>query len=134
MDDVEVRRGYFPGAIGRVVELHGTYYHTHWRFGAFFEAQVASQLAEFFGGYDQLRDGFWIATVSGRVEGAITIDGAHAADDGAHLRWFIMSEALRGRGDGYKEGFQLVLKVRRFEGFSVAGYGSGAGRSDLHIR
>ena len=101
MDDVEVRRGYLPGAIGRVVELHGTYYHTHWGCGAFFEAQVAGQLAEFFGRYDQLRDGFWIATVSGRVEGSITIDGAHAADDGAHLRWFIMSEALRGRGVGY---------------------------------
>ena len=131
MDDVEVRRGYFPGAIGRVVELHGTYYHTHWGFGAFFEAQVASQLAEFFGRYDQLRDGFWIATVSGRVEDSITIDGAHAADDGAHLRWFIMAEALRGRGDGYprvylwtfeglnaarhlyeREGFQLVQQRR----------------------
>lgn len=100
MDDVEIRRGYFPGAIGRVVELHGTYYHTHWRFGACFEAQVASGLAEFFGRYDVTRDGFWIATVSGRVEGSITIDGAPAADDGAHLRWFIMSEALRGRGVG----------------------------------
>jgi GNAT superfamily N-acetyltransferase len=100
MDDVELRRGYVPGAIGRVVELHGMYYHAHWGFGAFFEAQVASGLAGFFGRYDPLRDGFWIASVSGRIEGSITIDAAHATDDGAHLRWFILSDALRGRGIG----------------------------------
>ena len=100
MGDVDILSGYFPGAIGRVVELHGAYYHTHWRFGAFFEAKVARELAEFFGRYDPRRDGFWTASVSGRVEGSITIDGAHAGDDGAHLRWFIMSDALRGKGVG----------------------------------
>lgn len=100
MDDVEVRSGYFPGAIGRVVELHAAYYHAHWGFGAFFEANVASGLAEFFGRYDPLRDGFWTASLSGRVDGSITIDGGHAADDGAHLRWFIVSDALRGKGVG----------------------------------
>ena len=100
MGDVEVRSGYFPGAVGRVVELHGAYYHTHWGFGADFEAKVASELAQFFGRYDPDRDGFWTASVSGRVEGSITIDGAHAGADGAHLRWFIMSDALRGKGVG----------------------------------
>jgi GNAT superfamily N-acetyltransferase len=100
MNDVEIRRGYFPGSIGRVVELHASYYHAHWGFGVLFEAQVARGLAEFFSRYDELRDGFWIATVSARVEGSITIDGAHAADTGAHLRWFIMSDALRGKGVG----------------------------------
>ena len=39
MHDVEVRRGYFPGSIGRVVELHARYYHAHWGFGPLFEAQ-----------------------------------------------------------------------------------------------
>jgi hypothetical protein len=33
MNDVEIRRGYFPGSIGRVVELHARYYHAHWGFG-----------------------------------------------------------------------------------------------------
>ena len=100
MGDVEISSGYCPGAIGRVVELHGDYYHSHWGFGAFFEAKVAREVAEFFGRYDPRRDGFWTASVSGRVEGSITIDGAHAADAGAHLRWFIMSAALRGTGLG----------------------------------
>jgi GNAT superfamily N-acetyltransferase len=100
MHDVEIRRGFFPGSIGRVVELHARYYQAHWGFGPLFEAQIARGLAEFFGRYDELRDAFWIATVSEQVEGSITIDGAHAADSGAHLRWFIMSDALRGKGVG----------------------------------
>ena len=100
MDDVEIRSGYVPGVIGRIVELHGMYYQPHWGFGAFFEAKVASELAEFFGRYNPRRDGFWTASVAGRVEGSVTIDDAHAAAEGAHLRWFIMSDALRGKGVG----------------------------------
>ena len=38
--------------------------------------------------------------MDGRVEGSITIDGIHAEDAGAHLRWFIVSDALRGTGVG----------------------------------
>jgi GNAT superfamily N-acetyltransferase len=100
MDDVEIRRGYFPGSIGRVLELHARYYHAYWGFGVSFEAQLARGLAEFFDRYDELRDGFWIAAVAGRVEGSITIDGAHTDETGAHLRWFIMSDALSGKGVG----------------------------------
>ena len=43
MNDVEIRRGSFPGSIGRVVELHARYYHANWGFGVFFEAQVARE-------------------------------------------------------------------------------------------
>ncbi len=100
MGDVEIVNGYSAGAIGRVVELHGAYYHTHWGFGAFFEAKIARELAEFFGRYNSRRDAFWTAAVSGRIEGTITIDGAQAHDEGAHLRWFIVSDALRGKGVG----------------------------------
>jgi GNAT superfamily N-acetyltransferase len=93
-------RGCIPGSIGRVPELHGTYYHDHWSFGPFFEAKVAAELSEFIGRYIGERDGFWVATLNGRVEGSITIDANHVEDEGAHLRWFIMSDALRGRGIG----------------------------------
>jgi len=102
MPGIELARGYIPGAIGRVAELHGTYYHAHWGFGLFFEAKVATELAEFLGRYDGARDGFWVASLDGRVEGSITIDGLHAETEGAHLRWFIMSDALRGRGVGQR--------------------------------
>lgn len=100
MQDVEIIKGYVPGSIGRVAELHGTYYHQHWSFSLFFEARVATGLAEFLGRYDQQRDGFWIAVREGHIEGSIAIDGLHAGDRGAHLRWFIMSDALRGKGIG----------------------------------
>ena len=29
MDDIEIRRGYFPRSIGLVLELHARYYHAH---------------------------------------------------------------------------------------------------------
>jgi len=38
--------------------------------------------------------------VNGRVEGSVVIDGMHAENEGAHLRWFIISDALRGKGMG----------------------------------
>ena len=100
MPEVEIISGYIPGAIGRVAELHAAYYHRQWGFGLFFEAKVATELAAFLSRYDEQRDGFWIASAGGRIEGAIAIDGVHAAAEGAHLRWFIVSEPLRGKGVG----------------------------------
>jgi hypothetical protein len=95
MHDVQIIRGYAPGAIGRVAELHAAYYHRKWGFGLFFEARVAVELAEFLARYDEGRDGFWTAQVDGSIEGSIAIDGLHAGVEGAHLRWFIVSDALR---------------------------------------
>jgi len=100
MSGIEIVKDYIPGSISRVVELHGTYYHEHWGFGSFFETRVATELTEFIGRYDEKRDGFWTASLEGRVEGSITIDGVHAEGEGVHLRWFIMSDAWRGKGIG----------------------------------
>jgi GNAT superfamily N-acetyltransferase len=99
MNEVTIA-GYVPGAIGRVAELHATYYSHAWNFGLYFEAKVASGLSEFLLRFDPATDGFWTAGRSGRVEGAIAIDGARANTEGAHLRWFILSDALRGQGVG----------------------------------
>jgi len=110
MSNVETVKGYIPGSIGRVAELHGTYYHEHWDFSEFFEAKVATELSEFLGRYDEKRDGFWTASLKGRVEGSITIDGIHAEKEGAHLRWFIISDVLRGRGVGN----QLIKEALNF--------------------
>ena len=92
--------GYIPGAIGRIAELHGTYYHKHWNFGLYFEAKVATELSEFLKRYNVDRDGIWIVTMNGRIEGSVIIDGIHAETEGAHLRWFIMSDTLRGKEVG----------------------------------
>jgi len=97
---IEIITGYVPGSIGRVAELHGQYYHKHWSFGPFFEAKVATELSEFIGRYNSERDCFWNASLNGRIEGFITIDGIHAKDKGAHLRWFIVSDLIRGSGVG----------------------------------
>ena len=98
--EFRIESGYIPGSIGRISELHGTYYHDHWGFGLYFEAKVAIELSEFLQRYAKSSDGIWIATVNGRVEGSVVIDGIHAENEGAHLRWFIISDALRGKGVG----------------------------------
>ena len=100
MSALEIKKGYVPGSIGRVAEIHGTYYHDNWGFGLFFEAMVATDLSGFLSRYDETCDGFWTAMMNGRVEGHITIDGIHAETEGAHLRYFIVSDVLRGKGTG----------------------------------
>ncbi len=96
--EFKIESGYIPGSIGRIAELHSTYYYDHWKFELYFEAKVATELSEFLQRYDKSSDGIWLATVNGRVEGSIVIDGIHAETEGAHLRWFIISETLRGKG------------------------------------
>lgn len=98
--ELRIENKYIPGAIGRISELHGIYYHEHWGFGLYFEAKVATELSEFLRRYDENRDGIWIAAVDKRVEGSVIIDGINAATKGAHLRWFILSDAFQGRGAG----------------------------------
>jgi GNAT superfamily N-acetyltransferase len=57
-------------------------------------------MAEFCERYDEACDGLWLLLQDGRVEGSIAIDGARAAEQGAHLRWFITSDLVRGTGAG----------------------------------
>ena len=100
MQDAQIREGYVPGAIGRIVELHAGYYHEHWGFVLPFETKVATELAEFLGRYEESRDRVWVVMQDGRIEGSLAIDGIHADTEGAHLRWFIVSDRLKGKGVG----------------------------------
>ncbi len=130
--EIFIKAEYIPGSIGRISELHGTYYHRYWGFGLYFEAKVATELSAFLQRFDEKRDGIWLAEKNGRIEGAIVIDGIQAENKGAHLRWFIVSDALRGkgigrelmdkamafcRGKGYKRTFLWT-----FEGLGAARY------------
>ena len=92
--------GYVPGIIGRIAQLHAEYYSRHWGFGSFFEAKVASEFADFVGRYDASRDGLWSLAGRGSLEGSIIIDASEPGAKGAHLRWFIVSADLRGKGFG----------------------------------
>jgi GNAT superfamily N-acetyltransferase len=105
--------GYVPGAIGRVAEMHANYYAKAWDFGLYFEAKVASELSDFLRRFDPARDGFWTAVRDGRVEGSIAIDAAKTGTEGAHLRWFILSDALRGAGVGNRLMQQAIDHCRQ---------------------
>lgn len=98
--ELTIENRYLPGSMGRIIELHGVYYSKHWGFGQYFESKVAVELSEFLDRFDNNRNGIWLAILNDRIEGSLIIDGVHAEDKGAHLRWFIVSEALQGRGIG----------------------------------
>lgn len=95
-----LRTGPIPGAIGRIVDLHARYYHRLAGFGLAFETKVARELCDFCERFDAQRDGMWLAMDGEVIEAAITIDGLHGRDGGAHLRWFIASDRARGSGVG----------------------------------
>lgn len=102
MSKIELVSGYTPGALGRITELHGTYYARHWNFGLFFEAINASQMAEFLTRFNPAQDGFWTAQDNGQIIGGITIDGKGRGQEGARLRWFILDPAYQGQGLGHR--------------------------------
>ncbi len=99
MNNIEIT-DYVPGAIGRIVELHGTYYAEHWNLGLYFEAKVAEELGEFMHHFDPSHDGVWLARTEGKIVGGIFIDAQDAVGKGARLRWFILDPTYQGHGLG----------------------------------
>lgn len=97
---IRIHQGLLPGAIGRVVEMHGRYYGREWGMGAFFEARVASGLAEFSQRLERPANRIWLALQAGEVVGAVAIDGEDLGGGKAHVRWMIVDDGLRGSGTG----------------------------------
>jgi GNAT superfamily N-acetyltransferase len=97
---MNLHHGYLPGCIGRITQLHASYYARTVGFGVPFEAKVATELAQFCLHYTPGRDGLWLAEEDGVIYGSVAIDGSHHQESGAHLRWFITSDASRGKGIG----------------------------------
>jgi len=95
--------GYRPGVLAQSIALHMTYYAPVWNFGLAFETLLAREMGEFLDRWDPNRDLFLAAYgPGGDLVGTITIDGMDADRHGAHLRWFIVSDAMRGTGLGSK--------------------------------
>jgi uncharacterized protein YhfF/RimJ/RimL family protein N-acetyltransferase len=90
-----------PGALASSAALQSQYYAREHGFGVFFEAGRMADIAGFLSRYNAQRDGVWVAVDSGQVVGTIVIDGGASADPTqAQLRWFIIADAMRGKGMG----------------------------------
>lgn len=98
--DLVIESGWRPGAVGRIATLHGEGYARIAGFGVAFEALVAREVADFCEGLADGRDGLWLAMLGDRIEGSVAIRAPRAPGEPAHLRWFFVAEALRGRGAG----------------------------------
>ena len=90
--------GYKPGSAGRICQLQTEYYASNWGFDQRFEGKVAEGMGLFIASYDDQRDLFLTAEVDGQVEGGITV--CLEKDNTARIRWFIVSDNLRGTGSG----------------------------------
>jgi GNAT superfamily N-acetyltransferase len=101
-EPLAIIRGYRPGLLGRIAEMHALSYSRAVNFGLRFEAVVAAGLAEFGERLDRPQNAIWAASRGGTVVGAVAIDGEDLRENRAHLRWFIVSDGLRGEGIGRK--------------------------------
>ncbi len=119
MENYTIKTGYHPGVIGRITELHATYYHKHWGFGHFFEAKVAIELSSFINRFDDKQDGFWTAVNNDKIIGSLIIDGIKGKDvEGAHLRWFILSQSAQGHGIG-NDLMEMAMKFCRWNNYKT---------------
>jgi GNAT superfamily N-acetyltransferase len=100
--------GYYPGAVGKITEVHAVYYHEKWGFDISFETQEGKELSEFLMAFDENRDGLWVAKRNGMFAGSVAIDGRTADMEGARLRWFIVVPVFQGMGIGKELIFRAV--------------------------
>jgi GNAT superfamily N-acetyltransferase len=117
-NSIAIRPGWQPGALGRIVEMHGLYYAREHGFGPAFESRVAAGLAEFAARLASPRNGLWLALDGAVVVGAVAIDGEDLGDGCAHLRWFVMDDRCRGQGVGRRL-LQEALAFCDAQGFSA---------------
>lgn len=111
--------GPHPGWLGDTAALHGRYYAEAWGFPLQFECKVAREMADFALRYDTARDLALTVRADGRGLATLTLDGSDGAlaPGQAHLRWFIVDAALRGRGCGQAL-MGRVLGFARVTGYS----------------
>lgn len=109
-DSFKIVSGYHAGMLGRITEMHGSYYAREHNFGNFFEAKVAAGLADFSARLDKPCNQIWLAMMNGRIVGSVAIDGEDLGNNEAHLRWFILDDGCRGSGLGRK----LIAEAMKF--------------------
>lgn len=97
---VEISSGYRPGLIAAITAMHMRYYGRTSGFGQRFETVVAGGLVEFCDRLANPDNQVWAVTRGHDILGSVAIDGEDLAPGCAHLRWFIVDDALRGSGSG----------------------------------
>ncbi|MBL4690732.1 MAG: MarR family transcriptional regulator [Rhodospirillales bacterium] len=95
-----IEEGYTPCIIGRIVEMHASYYSGLKGFGAAFETKVANGLSDFMARLVKPENAIWYAQRGEKIVGSIVIDGEELGNGRAHLRWFIVDNGIRGAGVG----------------------------------
>lgn len=102
-----IRHELRPGDLGRIVSLHGKFYHARDGFGLPFEAFVGRTLAEFV--LDNKGNGkFWLVERDGKL---VACTAAVLRDNHrGQIRWVLVDPAERGQGLGK----QLVNEAIRF--------------------
>ncbi len=103
----EIVEGYQTGMIGDIAGMHGRTHGHIVGMGPTFESVVATAMAEFMPRIGNPVNNSWSVVDDGVVIGSISIDGEDLGGNVAHLRWFILSERLRGKGLGK----ELLLKA-----------------------
>lgn len=98
---MHIHTEFFPGAIGTIAALHGQHYARHWGFGPFFEAKVAAELGTF-AQRIAANDLVLLAQDDVGLAASLILDLNDPASGarGAHLRWFITTDRVRGTGVG----------------------------------
>ncbi|MBB5390656.1 MULTISPECIES: helix-turn-helix domain-containing GNAT family N-acetyltransferase [unclassified Herbaspirillum] len=96
----KIVRGYQPGIIARITQMHALYYARTAGFGQHFESVVAKGLAEFCDRLANPSNAIWVAMRGAQMVGSIAIDGEDLGGNIAHLRWFILDDTARGAGLG----------------------------------
>ncbi len=96
----EVLEGYQTGMIGDIAALHARTHAPIVGSGPAFESVVSAAMAEFMPRIGRPMNNSWSIVEDGAVIASITIDGEDLGNNIAHLRWFILSERLRGKGLG----------------------------------
>jgi len=115
--NVVLREGYEPGAVGRIVELHGRYYAGAWGAGAPFELLIAREVGAFLEGYDAAYDLLITAHLNGTMAGSLAIVGRTPRPGWAQLRFVIVDPACHRQGAG-KAMLRRGLAWCRKRGFS----------------
>lgn len=96
----DIVEGYQPGLLGWTVAEHGTYYSTAMGFGAFFEAKVATEMADFVNRSDAPGNHIWSAHDTQGFLATITLDGERPEHGLSRIRWYYSTDRARGLGLG----------------------------------